>query len=313
MTENHEISIADILSALSRRRKLVLGIVAGFVLPGLLYAVLATPRYTATTIVVVAENEDAGLSSLVASLGPAAALAGGLGLGAGTTTRQTYLAILKSQELANKFIEQHELLPHLFPDQWDAKRKTWKEASDGLLTKIRGALTGKKHDGSAGGAPSAWRAYQRFDKIRLVNEDVGSGTVSVSFTFRDPELAAQWANDYVALANHEIRTRTIEESSQALDYLNERAESTSIVGLRETIFRLIESHLEKITLASARPEFAFRVIDRAVAPEERSHPKRKLIVAMALLAGFAFATLATMVLEFYLPPRPGGSVRRSSA
>jgi len=142
---------------------------------------------------------------------------------------------------------------------------------------------------------------------------VGSGTVSISFTFRDPELAAQWANDYVALANHEIRTRTIEESSQALEYLNERIESTSIVGLRETIFRLIETHLEKITLASARPEFAFRVIDRAVAPEERSHPKRKLIVAMSLLAGLAFATLATMVLEFYLPPRSGGSARRSSA
>jgi uncharacterized protein involved in exopolysaccharide biosynthesis len=45
-------------------------------------------------------------------------------------------------------------------------------------------------------------------------------------------------------------------------------------------------------LANVRMEFAFTVIDPAVPPERKDHPKRSLYVLFGLFLGFAIGVLA---------------------
>lgn len=287
MNRHNDISIADILHAIKRRAILLISITVTCATAGLLYAIFAAPVYSATVIAVLADPEEGGLSSMMGGFASAAALAG-INLGE-SSNEQTYLAILRSQQLADKFIADNNLLPFLFPDRWDESAKSWKNESSFFT----------RWSGEQSAAPTAWQGYQRLQKIRRVEEDAAAGTIKVSFRFKDPALAAKWANDYLALANAEIRNRTVHESSQALDYLNRQAELTKAVGLKDTIYRLVESHLEKIALANARQEYAFRVVDRATPPEERSHPRRKLILALSIFAGIFIGVFVTLIIESF--------------
>lgn len=306
MADENEVHLADVITALGRRRKIIFTSAGAFVLVGLLYAVFETPLYTATATVIPADEQDTGaLSSLAASLGPAAAFAG-INLGGGTSGREAYLAILRSRELAEQFISQNQLLPYLFPSRWNFESQSWKETAPGLLSGIKraisrgvAALSGDQGWREPASKPTVWEAVREFNRIRTISEDSLTGIVTVSLEFRDPNLAAQWANGYVALANQEIRERTVAESSRALAYLDERAEETSIVGLRETIYRLVETQLEKIMLANVREEFAFRVIDSAAVPEQRSHPSRVLVVMLSLALGLVLGCFAVLGWESY--------------
>ena len=51
------------------------------------------------------------------------------------------------------------------------------------------------------------------------------------------------------------------------------------------MYNLIESETKNKMLANTRQEFAFRVIDKAVVPEEPFKPNRKLIVLFGGLIG----------------------------
>jgi len=301
-----EISLRDIAAALGRRKRMIAALVAACTLFGLLYAVFTQPLYTASvTVRPVSEEAGDALSGLRSQFGGAAALAG-ISLGGGASDAQEFIAILKSRDLGERFINNYGLKPHLFPERWDGEAEAWKTGEPGFIGKAAGGVSRMLAwlSGDEGwrpptpGEPSNREAYKVFsERVRSVSEDVETGIVTVSFEFRDPDRAAEWANAFVAMANADIRQDTVREASRALDYLNEQVQETSMAGLRETIFSLIETQLERITLANARPQYAFKVLDPAVVPEERSHPKRALIVILSLILGGMLGVFAALAVE----------------
>lgn len=301
-----EISLRDIAAALGRRKRMIAVIVAACTLFGLLYAVFTQPLYSASvTVRPVSEEAGDALSGLRSQFGGAAALAG-ISLGGGASDAQEFIAILKSRDLGERFINEYGLKPYLFPDRWDAEAGAWKTGEPGLIGRaaqgVSRTLAWLSGDEGwrppAPGEPSDREAYKEFsENVRSISEDVETGIVTLSFEFPDPERAAEWANAYVAMANADIRQDTVREASRALAYLNEQVQETNMAGLRETIFSIIQTQLERITLANARPQYAFKVLDPAVVPEERSHPKRALIVILSLILGGMLGVFAALAVE----------------
>ncbi|HEX7114312.1 MAG TPA: Wzz/FepE/Etk N-terminal domain-containing protein [Steroidobacter sp.] len=306
MTSETEISLAGILAALRRQHRVIFLLTAVSSLVGLLYAFFATPLYTATIAVMPSTQQDGGtLSTLAARLGPAAALAG-INLGSGGTPKETYLAVLRSQDLAQQFIERYKLLPELFPERWDAEAGQWRSDGAGplawlsqkaswLLAKLTRDRGWKPRESK----PSDWEAYDRFSEVITITESPITGIVSVSFELPDPERAAFWANRFIALANEQLRERAVREASKALEYLNDRVEATNTLELRGTLYRLIEANLEEITLANVREEFAFTIIDAAAVPEERSHPQRVLTLALSFVIGVVLGIAAALTWDAF--------------
>lgn len=305
INNNSDIALIEIYDILNKNKRSIFIITILFMIGGLLYAVLATPVYTASVIAQPVDERDGDLSGLAGQFGGVAALAG-INLGGSGGSREEYLAVLRSRALAQQFISKYELKPYLFPDRWDEVRGGWKADDPGFLTRLRRQLSRflASISGDSGrrepsdGAPSDWQAYEIFDQdIRVITEDVENGLVSISFRFRDPVLAAKWASGYVELANSVIRARTVDEAKRALDYLVDQAEKSSVAGIREAIFSVIESQLKRIALANARPEFAFRIIDPPVIPEQRSHPRRMLILILSFMLGAMAAVSAVLIRE----------------
>lgn len=230
---------------------------------GALFAFVATPVYLAEAV--LAPNQPDERSSLPAGLGSLSSLAG-ITLGASVDNTEA-LAVLQSRIFIEDFIEQRNLLPVLFEEQWDAESSAWLGDDPEDWPDIRDGVT------------------YFIEEVRSVTEDASTGIVSLKIEWSDPETAADWAEDLVLRINERLRTRDLNESQQKLEYLNAQLAQANLVELRQSISRLIESEIQTITLAKAESEYAFRVIDPPRVPKAPVFPRRIPIILVALILG----------------------------
>src|SRR5690606_8253072 len=119
----------------------------------------------------------------------------------------------------------------------------------------------------------------------------------------DPQLAARWVSEYVALANEKLRQEAIATAQQSIKHLNSELERTSLEPLRQSLYRLMEGRLNEVMVATVEHEFAFKVIDEA----QPSDPHRfvKPMKMLELLLGIAFGTAAAVVFVLWRYRREG--------
>ena len=147
--------------------------------------------------------------------------------------------------------------------------------------------------------PTLWDANKLFaNKIRTVEQDGATGLVTLSIEWKDPEQAAHWASELVSRTNERMRNRAISSAEKNLAYLKRQLEQNSIAEIRTAIYKLIESELKSSMLAQGDEEYAFRVLDPAVVPQEPVRPQKKVIVLLGLVLGFMLSSFAVMVVGF---------------
>ena len=123
--------------------------------------------------------------------------------------------------------------------------------------------------------------------VLSVSQDKTSGFVTVSVEHCSPTIAKQWVDWLVEDINSSIMQQDVAEAEQAIAYLNEQIESTSLADLQSVFFKLIEEQTKTVMLAKVSNEYLLKTLDPAVVPELKARPKRSLIVILAaMLAGF---------------------------
>ncbi|MEO5368161.1 MAG: Wzz/FepE/Etk N-terminal domain-containing protein [Magnetococcus sp. WYHC-3] len=240
-------------------------------------AVTMTPIYRAT-VVMEPRTEDGNTgTSLTGRYGGLAAMAG-FNLG-GQSSVISAIVKLQSREFLSKFIEDENLMPVLFEEQWDPVNKRW-------------VVEDPKF------APTLWNGVDLFRKeIQQVVQEVKSGIITMTIDWSDPELASRWANLMVKRINQKMRADAIESSQKNLDYLTNQLNSTSIADLRATISGLMETEIKRIMLAHGKEEFSFKVLDPAQVPPWYAveRPKKKLIA----IGGFMIGGMVGLMLAFF--------------
>ena len=226
------------------------------------------PKYEAViTIMPVDHRAQRGeLSDIVSRVSGLAQLVGSNTAG---DERAEALAVLRSRALSVAMIEERNLRPILFHKRWDNRAGQWRSKD---TTRI----------------PTLGEAFKRFDKqVRRVSEDRRTGIVTLSILWSDPDVAAQWATYLVEKANEDLRQRAILEAEESIAYLNKELVKTSVVEIRQAIYRLLEIKINAIMLANVQKEYAFRVIDPAAAPDEKDFawPLRPLFAVAGLVVG----------------------------
>lgn len=294
------VALADLFKTILARFYIVIlcGLVFAFL--GLIYAVFATPVYTAA--VTARPIESSSQNSIPKQLSGAAALVG-VNLNRETSNSVEYAAILESREFGQKFLSEENVMPHLFPNMWDWDKAAWKELSEpGPVGKLKRSLraflattSGDKGYRPPSAQPTLWRGFNKLRVIRSISKDDETGIIKVSFTFDDPQLAAQWANSYIAKANAQIRADAIAESERAIAFLQEEIVQTDLQGLRDTVLFLLQSQLENKMLAEARPEYAFKIIDPAFVPEQRMRPSRLMLLIVSLFFGLTIGIVMALI------------------
>ncbi len=250
-----EFDVFELWNRLWRRRWLVIGISAVFAIIGVVRALLAEPMYRAEVVIVeVRDDGMGGAASIANQLGGLASIVG-MNL-SGADGNKNGKQVLSSRNLAEEFIRRYVPIEEIIE--------------------------------KPGPTRTMWYAVKSFRENALdIREDTREDKISVSVEWKDPKRAAQYANQYVALANEMVRSRTLAEATRNITYLNEQIDKTTVLELRRVMYNLIETETKRLMLANSRSEYAFTVIDPAVAPELRFSPKRaQMVIIFTFVGGF---------------------------
>jgi len=224
-------------------------------------ALTATPIYRAEATVTPVADDRLGdaANSIAGRFGGLASLAG-INLGTGSLAIQESQAVLESRRLLEEYIRRNNLVDDLMPQ--------------------------------GGERSTVWYAVKKFrETVVAITKDDDTGTTTVAVNWKDPEVAAHWANGLVALANELMRTKAIADSTRNIEFLNKQIATTSVVEMQRVLYGLIQNETQTLMLANARADYAFTVVDPAAVPEARSAPKRKLMVATGVAIGLILGAL----------------------
>lgn len=274
--EEEEIDLLELIRTLLQAWKTIVGITLLCTGLAVAYALLSPEVFKAETLLASAQEEKSGTSSL-SQFGGLAAMAG-ISIPSGSNTDQV-IATLESRKFLTLFINNNILLPVLFEDLWDAEKKVWILESD--------QDEPRPNDG-----------YNALVGAITIDEDKKSGLIALSVSWKDPEIASEWANDLVKQLNEQLREQAIQDSQKRVGYLEKELAKTTLKDMREVLYSLLESEKQKAMLANVNEDFALEVIDPAVAPEQREKPKRKLIVALGGVCGGFLGIFAVFFLQF---------------
>ena len=250
-----------------------------------------TPLYRATVLLASASaernSENNTLSSALGQLGGLASLAG-ITVGTSDAATEEALAVFRSRQFTERFIIEKNLMPVLFASKWDANSGKW--------------IVDAKHQ------PTPGKAYRYFDNnVRTIVKDKKTGLVTVQLDWKDRIEAAAWANELVQRLNAEMRERAINKADASLGYLEKEVARTPEVGMREAIYRLIEGQIKQRMLADVTEEYAFRVVDRAMAPDvdDPLGPRKLVLLIAGLFLGLVVGIALAMIVSAG-PPRVDG-------
>jgi uncharacterized protein involved in exopolysaccharide biosynthesis len=146
--------------------------------------------------------------------------------------------------------------------------------------------------------PSLQEAHAVFMETLSVSQDKQSGFVSIAVEHYSPTVAKQWVDWLVGDINFSIMQRDVAEAEQAIAYLNEQIESTSLADLQNVFFKLIEEQTKIVMLAKVSPEYMLRTLDPAVIPEIKSRPSRAFICVLGTLLGGVLSVRGVLIRHY---------------
>lgn len=289
-----EVDLRELFLAIWRGKWFIMALTLVFALGGVAYALYLPDVYTAQAK--VAPEDGQGGGQMGGQLGNLASLAG-VNVGSEGSSK-TIIAkeILQSRAFLTDFIHRRNLeVPLAATEGWNAKKQEWR---------INTEVYNPKKDSWTTNKPSEWQLYKALSSKLSVSQNDETGMLTLSISSQSPQAARQWAEWLLADINKHMREKDVREARNRIDYLRQKLEETSITGMQQVFYQLIESETRTVMLANANDEYVFETIDPAVEPEEASEPKRALICIVATLTGGLLGTLIVFVREFLKPKRP---------
>ncbi|WP_297445749.1 Wzz/FepE/Etk N-terminal domain-containing protein [Desulfurobacterium sp.] len=225
--EDDEIDLYELYLTLKKRKKIVWGITGLFTLVALILCFVLPKTYrTEITLMPLGGESKGGLSSFLSSLP--------ISLPGMSQSGITVESILKSRILKEQIIEDLNLLPLLFPDEWDNETKTWKlDEDEKPPTLIDGA--------------------KALDDLISVSTDKTTGVITVDVDFKnDPEIAYKIAEDLLNATNKILEEKTFTVSKKYREYLGKQLQEVKsrLEKLQRIYAKFIQGKIKEIPMLS---------------------------------------------------------------
>ena len=267
-----DISLLELYSIILKKKVLIILITLSFSLSSIFYSLSLDKYYSASLLMMPAASSSQnsqGLSSLLTGLTSGPSI-----FGSAPKTKEA-LAIFQSRLFIESFITREDLMPKLFYQSFDEEDLSW------IPDEI----------------PSLKDGYEKILSSLKINLD--GSLITISLESHDPDLAADIVNSMTKAVNNHIREESIEESKRSISFLETEINKTNLSSSIEMLYRLIEQQTQTIMVANTRQDYAFKVIDPAVAPVHPAGPNRRIIVIISTFIGFLGSLLIVLVVNFF--------------
>ncbi len=234
-------------------------------------------------------------------------------------TQQEKLAILRSDNLVDIYINKYKLKPVLFPKRWDNSKKYWKKPKRNAIGKVKKYIFGgiffafdhlpRRENKSF--EPRDYLAAKRLKRKINIKEDKKTSFIRIKLKWKDPEVGADIVNNLVSFANKFIAEKELartEREMEAVKILLSKSESIKIQK-----FLLNKLAVLQYSAAITDPIYApaFKFVSRAYVPEQAfiQIPKIKLIFlfilsAMVTFVGIVLFKSRSVSIDNKMLPKP---------
>jgi len=278
-----EIELYELLFALWKGKFIIFFITTLFAIASIFYALSLPNVYSSYTILKPSEQSNSS-SGLLGQYAGMASLAG-ISLGSSGSSDKTSEAIerIRSYDFFSKFF-----LPEISYQDLVAV-KDWDPLTNTLIydDKIFDVNTMKWVSGSI----STQDAYRIYNDIFSINQEKLTSFVSISAKHNSPHIAKDWVDLVVKKINSSMRDNEKNTASKSVEFLNKQMQKVNYQEIRQAIASLQESQMKSLMLIEANEDYIFKTIDSAIVPENKSEPKRSLLVIVATIFGFLISIL----------------------
>ncbi len=288
---DNEVRLRELFSIVWKGKWTVIFVTFFFGVASIVYALYKPNIYTSEALLAPTESEQSGgLSALAGQFGGLASLAGVNLASQNTNKSQLALEVLVSRRFTSDFIQKHNILPELMAiKSWDLMNN--KVVYDEEIYNFESRKWLREVEAPYKAKPSMQEAYKEFSKIFSATLNSETGMVTLSIEHISPYIAQQWVKWLVEDINQEMKERDVLEANRSTDFLTKQIEKTHIADIRTILYKLIEEQAKTIMLANVRDEYVFKTIDPALVSEEKSKPKRALIVILGVFLGGMLSVL----------------------
>jgi len=201
---------------------------------------------------------------------------------ASQTNPKEMVNIINSNAFNKKVIEQHDLLPVLFPEKWDNEKKQWRTSDGGAfplnpLKFIQGSSSQKK---TANG-PDIWDGIRELKYIVNASYSTKDEVVIISVNFRDPKMASQIVNNIIATLTEQMTAEIKHTAVINRKYLEKILKEARLGFDKLERGNMLAAKIDAQMTEELEGNYAFKILDPPMAPDQKSGPKRFLIVAGA--------------------------------
>jgi LPS O-antigen subunit length determinant protein (WzzB/FepE family) len=267
MDRAEEIDFVRLIQDVWRRKLAVAAGTFVITVSGLIYAYTTPSVYMADAIIAPKESKSQGNMPFLPGLG-------GLGglvtqMAGGSTNVDRLDLMVRGRDLAQRVIEENQLLDELFPGAWDASKQEWKRGS--TAPSLRSGID-----------------HLRMNMLKVV-VNPKKAIITVGITSHDSTLAAKIVAFYLEALNRKIQFEVRRDADTNRRYLESQLSVTSDPLLREKIQSLIGLEIERSMLVSSK---SFDILEMPVVPNIRERPKRQRIAIFSFLAGLVVSIVA---------------------
>jgi hypothetical protein len=274
-SEEKEFSFKDLLEAIWINKFLIIifPLLVGSITA--LYTLTLPNMYRAEVLLASSESKSQNMSAASTGL---AALAG---VSLQSTDNKTLIGMetLKSRKFISEFLIRHEALPALMaPISWNSEEDI---------------LEVGEYHGSIQQATKRFMAI--FSAVKLSRN---TPFVLLNIEHISPTQGRDWLEAMVKDLNQFLSERDLAEVENSIKYLQEQINKTNVSDLQQLFYSMIEAQTGKAMLAEVRPEYVFRVIDPAIAPELKYSPYRAVITFQSVV--YSLVAIIVLCVLLYL-------------
>tara|TARA_B100001057_G_C22869233_1_gene957981 strand:+ start:91 stop:1011 length:921 start_codon:yes stop_codon:yes gene_type:complete len=277
-----EISIEDLFRQIWNKKILISLITSLAALISVLYSLYTPNIYTSTAIIAPSSSEN----SLTSNLGGYSSLAGFAGINIRQQNLTKHDEAIERIKSFDFFVD--EFIPNIKYQDLVAY-KNWNSASNKIIYDanifkdnkwVRKVVPGRL------AKPSNQEAFKIYKKILNINEDAQSSFITIKINHVSPFIAKEWIELIILKINNYMRDIDKEVAQNSINFLKASSQETNITQIKIVISKLIESHIQTLTLAESNIHYVFKPVSSPIAPEEKSGPLRALICIFGTLFGF---------------------------
>ncbi len=288
-----EIDLAELFKTLWAAKKIIIAITMLFAVATSIVVWNVPNQYKSSVILAPAQKDGGGgLGGLAAQYGGLAAMAG-INIGKDSGKLEQAVELVKSWSFLDSFVSKYQLKPEVMAvEGWDKESnklsydlelfnpetKMWAADSKGVSLE-----------------PTSWKTFKVFSTMVAVTLEAKTSLLTITVEYYSPEQAKNWSVLLAKELNQHFQAKDVKEARSNIDYLKKKTAETSIAEMQSVFYGMIEGQTKTLMLAEVSEEYLIKTVVPAMLAEEKSKPKRSLIVLASGVFGLLFSIVFVLV------------------